>query len=59
MTGPGWGPTRWWRAVGPDGELWCESSDEDEVREHARPGDQIQHLWRRVEERWHWEGVST
>lgn len=25
----------WWRAVGPNYQLWCESSDEQEVREAA------------------------
>lgn len=36
-------PGRWWRALGPDGKLWCESSDEGEVRRSMRPGDT---LWR-------------
>ena len=40
-----WAPTRWWRAVGADGELWCESSDEAEVRDSMRPGDTLQRLW--------------
>jgi len=37
-----WEAQRLWRAVGPDGDLWAESSDEAEVRERARPGDTIQ-----------------
>jgi hypothetical protein len=49
---PEWKPTRWWRAVGPDGKLWCESSDEDEVRQHARPGDRIERLFSLTQERW-------
>lgn len=49
---PGWQPTGWWRAVSRAGELWCESSDEAEVRRHARPTDTIQRHVRRVEERW-------
>ena len=40
-----WTPARWWRAVGADGELWCESSDEAEVRRNMRPGDTLQRLW--------------
>ena len=40
-----WTPARWWRAVGADGELWCESSDEAEVRGSMRPGDTLQRLW--------------
>lgn len=39
-----WAPTKWWRAVGADGGLWRESSDE--VRESMRPGDTLQRLWR-------------
>jgi hypothetical protein len=37
-----WEPTGWWRAVAPDGSLWAESSNEDEVRERLRPGDTLQ-----------------
>lgn len=47
-----WIPTPWWRAVGPDNLLWCESSDEEEVRRMARPGDRIERLWRCVEHDW-------
>lgn len=38
-------PTRLWRAVSPEGEIWCESSNEDEVRKRARPTDTLQQLW--------------
>jgi hypothetical protein len=48
----GWQPTRWWRAIGADGGLWCESSVEQEVREAARPGDRVEHLWSRTEYDW-------
>lgn len=47
-----WAPTRWWRATGPDDELWCESSDEEEVRRLARPEDRIDRLWERVDREW-------
>lgn len=43
-----WEPTRWWRAIGPDDELWAESSDEEEIRQLARSGDRIEHLWQTV-----------
>ena len=43
-----WEPTRWWRAIGADGQVWCESTDEDEVRSAARPTDAIEQLWREV-----------
>lgn len=42
---PEWKAQRLWRAVGPDGDLWAESSDEAEVRERARPGDTIQRFY--------------
>jgi hypothetical protein len=45
-------PGRWWRSVGPDGELWGESSDEEEIREMARPGDVIERLWVATIEQW-------
>lgn len=47
-----WQPTGWWRAIGPDGTLWCESSSESEVRQLARIEDKIQRHMRRVEEKW-------
>lgn len=40
-----WKADRWWRTVGPDGSVWCESSNEAEVRERARPGDTIQRFY--------------
>ena len=30
---PEWVPGRWWRVLDAEGELWCESSDEEENRE--------------------------
>jgi len=38
-------PGRWWRCTDADGSLWCESSNETEVRESARPGDSIWRMW--------------
>lgn len=35
-------PGRWWRVLGTDDELWCETSDEDEARESMRSGDRLQ-----------------
>lgn len=34
-------PGRWWKVVGPDGELWCQTSSESEARESMRPGDTL------------------
>jgi hypothetical protein len=47
-----WFQTRWWRVVGPDGELWMESSDPEECREAMRPGDTLQHLYAREDKEW-------
>lgn len=47
-----WFRGRWWRVIGPDGELWCETSDEDEARESMRPGDKIQRIWEREDREW-------
>lgn len=52
LSDEGYEPTRWWRAIGEDGELWSESSDEEDVRRRARPTDIVQNLMRRVERRW-------
>lgn len=52
MSTDGWKMGRWWRAVGPDGELWAESSDEEEVRRLARPTDTVQNLWEKHEREW-------
>lgn len=43
-----WEAGRWWRAVGPDGKVWAESSNEAEVRGLMRPGDKL-YRDRRVE----------
>ncbi|UHJ58627.1 hypothetical protein LT337_32790 (plasmid) [Mycolicibacterium fortuitum] len=53
--GDGWEPGRWWRVVTPDGQLWCETSDEDDARARVRPGDTLERLWRCVEEEWRQE----
>lgn len=42
---PEWQAHRLWRAIGPDGDLWAESSDEAEVRERARPDDTVQRFY--------------
>jgi hypothetical protein len=47
-----WYRTRWYRVVGPDGELWMESSDPDECQEAMRPGDTLQYLWAREDKEW-------
>lgn len=44
--------TKWWRAVGPDGRVWCESSSEQEVRDRLRDGDELQRLYQKVEYDW-------
>lgn len=47
-----WEPGRWWNVVGPDGKLWCGTSDEDEARSHMRPGDELHRQWVRHETEW-------
>lgn len=57
LLAPGMRPTRTWRAVAPEGHIWCESSSEAEVRRHARPGDIVERLWATaVREEWRAEG---
>jgi len=38
-------PTKWWRSITPEGKLWGESSDEEEIRRKARPTDIIQRYY--------------
>jgi hypothetical protein len=45
-------PGRWWRVLGMDGDLWCETSDEDEARECMRPGDTLHRLFVELIEEW-------
>lgn len=47
-----WYENRWWRVVGPDGSLWCETSDKQEAIDSMRPGDKLFHLWAREEKQW-------
>jgi hypothetical protein len=46
-----WVRGRWWRAVDSTGAVWRESSDEQEVRQSARPGDRIERMWVTAEQR--------
>lgn len=46
-----WQPGRWWRVM-RDGQLWCETSNEQEARESMRAGDRLERLWVRNDEEW-------
>jgi hypothetical protein len=55
MIDTGWQPGRWFVVVGPDGEVWAETSDEADARSRMRPHDVLwreetreQHRWRVV-----------
>jgi len=37
-----WKPGRWWSVLGPDGVVWCVTSNEKEARSAMRPGDKLQ-----------------
>lgn len=50
-----WGPDRWWRVLDANGDLWCETSDEQEAREAllTAPGPaRLERLYVRTEYRW-------
>jgi hypothetical protein len=38
-------PGRWWKVTGPDGRLWCETSNEQEARDSMREGDKLERLF--------------
>jgi hypothetical protein len=52
MSEPEWEYDGWWRATAPDGSIWCETSNEQEVREAMRPGDTLWYHEQRVDQRW-------
>ena len=58
MSDTGWRPGRWWRVNGPDGELWCETSDEQGARDAMRPGDTLLRLWYRLVDEDEWREVK-
>jgi len=45
-------PTRWWRAVAPDGTVWCETSNLSQLLDLARPGDRIERLYEETSHEW-------
>lgn len=47
-----WKSSRWWRVIAPDGSLWGESSDPEELREGMRPGDRLERSYERTEMKW-------
>lgn len=49
-----WEPDRWWRVTAPDGELWCETTDEQEARANVRPGDTLARLFIMTVSRTEW-----
>lgn len=54
----GWIPGRWYRLRTPDGKLWMETSDREEVMEEARrTGYPLQRQYRREEMEWRLEPV--
>ena len=47
-----WSPGRWWRVLGPQGEIWCETSSESEARAAVRPGARLERLYEMRREEW-------
>lgn len=45
-------PSKWWRVLGPDGNVWCETSSQKEAVDSMRPGDKLFRLHTRTEEKW-------
>lgn len=45
-------PTKWWKVVDSDGNLWCETSSEKEAKDNMRPGDFLYRLYEKVEREW-------
>lgn len=48
-----WQPGRWYRINQPDGRVWCETSDREEIqREHEKTGWPIYRFWQRTDSEW-------
>ena len=45
-------PGRWWRVIGRDGSIWCETSHYSEALRAMRHGDRLQRLWELRREEW-------
>jgi hypothetical protein len=59
MSNHEWEPTRWYRVLDAAGRVWSESSDLEEVTEHAKAiGQPVLRLWREVP-REEWRPVET
>lgn len=48
-------PTIWWRVIGPNGEVLCETSDENEARKKLRSIDRLRRLYRYTIYEWRTE----
>lgn len=54
-----WFGSKWFRVKHPEtGVLWCESSDEREVRKAAQQvGGQVEQLWQKVTTKSKWRKI--
>lgn len=52
-------PTRWWRVYDTAGKLRLETTDEDEARSRAQPGERIERLWNRTAFEWRETGDAV
>lgn len=49
---PEWEPTVWWRVIARNGSLKLETRYEDEAREAWMPGEALQRLYQKTDEKW-------
>ena len=47
-----WKPDGWWKVLGTDGKLWCETSSKDEAVSRMRPGDVLYQHFQQVNQQW-------
>lgn len=47
-----WEPTRWWRVIDLQGEIWAETSDREEALNAMRPGDTLERQYQKVYHEW-------
>lgn len=47
-----WKPGGWWKVLGPDGKLWCETSNQAEAIEFMRPGDVLYRHFVQKNQQW-------
>ena len=47
-----WVPTGWWRVVNRDGQIWCETGNQQEALDSMQPGHILYELYEKKQTQW-------